>query len=626
MIRRVGILFSIILSVVASLTQAQVKETIVNERFYANYLNWPEDAVPDYSSSINNGTYLLKYNKESGSRSFDISTDLNPGANFFIETTGRATQSGKDSGFGIVWGKGRGGFFAFVISADGSFFVREARADGNNQYLVKRTISKNIRTGTQTNKLRVQFHPEVFEFFINDVYVARIPFHKFYGDNLGVILYGRQEVQISNFGVFGTRKVVVNNQKPVKLSIATYAINDDADADGIKLGNNNACINPGENVKMRVSLKNTSNFTSKSLKATVSCDNPNIKVYEQNKKISLPSISSNNVANMMFTFFVTGGYSELDVSFKIDIFDNDNKLLETIPLKVPLNTALPVIDRKDNNMTFTINLKDTPTDEVNAGFPTTFYHNENTYAVIIGVENYSYLPQAQFAANDAMVFYNYLVKVLNVPRNHILLVTDYNASKATIANFFKVKGRFANLITESPETILFYFSGLGAIDPQTGAPYILLSDSRANNAPTSGYPISEILQSIHNLKPKSAICFFETSFSGVTRTGEAFENNGGTFWNLPTLPTVSSANSEMALFYASAGEQANPIHDPSQHGLFTYCLLSAIKTSAFSNSTLNMKNLFSIVSRDMMKECTKRGITVVPKLDCINKDVITILK
>ena len=210
-------MFSIILSVVASLTQAQVKETIVNERFYANYLNWPEDAVPDYSSSVNNGTYLLKYNKETGSRSFDISTDLNPGANFFIETSGRATQCGKESGFGIVWGKGRSGFFSFVVSADGSFFVREARADGNNKYLVKRTPSKSIRTGGQENKLRVQFHPEVFEFFVNDVFVARIPFQKFYGDNLGVILYGRQEVAITKFGVFGSRKEVVA-QKVVRLT------------------------------------------------------------------------------------------------------------------------------------------------------------------------------------------------------------------------------------------------------------------------------------------------------------------------------------------------------------------------------------------------------------------------
>ena len=625
MMRGTGILFSIILSVVASLTQAQVKETIVNERFYANYLNWPEDAVPDYSSSVNNGTYLLKYNKETGSRSFDISTDLNPGANFFIETSGRATQCGKESGFGIVWGKGRSGFFSFVVSADGSFFVREARADGNNKYLVKRTPSKSIRTGGQENKLRVQFHPEVFEFFVNDVFVARIPFQKFYGDNLGVILYGRQEVAITKFGVFGSRKEVVA-QKVVRLTISTYAINDNVDADGTRLGNNNSCINPGENVKMRVSLKNTTNFSSKSLKASVSCDNPNIKLYEQNKKISLPSIASNDVANLMFTFFVAGGYTENSVAFKIDIFDNDNNLTETIPLKVPLNTALPVIDHKDNNMTFTFNIKDRSSDDVNTGFPTTFFHNDNTYAVIIGVENYSYLPQAQFASNDAMVFYNYLVKVLNVPRNHILLVTDYNASKATIANFFKVKGRLANLLTETPETILFYFSGLGSVDPQTGAPFILLSDSRADNAPTSGYPVSEIIQSIHGLRPKSAICFFENSFSGVTRSGEAFDKNGGTFWNLPTLPAISSANSEMALFYASAGEQANPVHEPSQHGLFTYCLLSAIKTSAFSNSTLNMKNLFSIVSRDMMKECTKRGITVVPKLDCINKEVITILK
>ena len=620
-----GILFSVILSVSLSVVNAQVKETIVNERFYSNTLGWPEDAVNDYSSSMRGGTYFLKYNKEGGSRCFDIATDLNPGRNFFIETSGRLTQYSKNGGFGIVWGKGRGGFFSFVVSSEGTYFIREARADGDNKYLVKPTPNRNIRKGGQTNKLRVQFHPEVYEFFVNDSFLVRIPFRKFYGDNTGLVLYGRQEAEVSDFGVFGSRKYLAVSTKPIKLTIAAYAINDGIDSDGTKLGNDNGRINAGESVKLRVSLKNTGNYVAQSLSAFVSSENPKVRVIDANKKISLPTASPNEVSNFLFKFYVAGDYSDNDVAFKIDIVDRDGNLAETMSFKVPVNTSLPSIDRKDNNLSLTINLKERPTDDVNTGFPTTFVRSDQTYAVVIGVENYTYLPKAQFAANDAAILYNYLVKVLNVPRHHILLVTDYNASRATIANFFSNNGRLVNLVSDRAEEIIFYFSGLGTVDPQSSAPYILLSDSRADNA-ASGYPVSEIINSLHRFRPKSAICFFETSFSGVTRSGEAFEKNGGTFWNLPSLPILSSANSEMALFYASAGEQPNPVYEPSQHGLFTHYLLSTIKTSAFSSTALTMKNLFSIVSREMMKECTKRGITVVPKIDCINKDDITILK
>lgn len=620
-----GIFFSLILSVLVSVSYAQVKETIVNEHFYSNNLGWPEDAVNDYSSNIKNGTYFLKYNKEGGSHTFDIATDLNPGRNFFIETSGRLLESNKDGGFGIVWGKGRTGFYSFVVSSNGSYFIREARADGNNKYLVKPTLNRNIRKGGLTNKLRVQFHPEVYEFFVNDSFLVRIPFRKFYGDNTGLVLYGRQEAEISDFGVFGSRKYLAVSTKPIKLTISAYSINDGIDNDGTKLGNDNSRINSGESVKMRVSLKNTGNYTAQSLSVYVSSENPKVRVFDANKKISLPTANPNEVANFMFKFYVVGDYGDNDVAFKIDIVDRDGHLSETMSFKVPVNTSLPSIDRKDNNLSLTINVKERPTDDVNSGFPTTFVRSDQTYAVIIGVENYTYLPKAQFAAHDAAIFYNYLVKVLNVPRHHILLVTDYNASKATIANFFSTNGRLVNLVSDRAEHIIFYFSGLGTIEPQSSAPYILLSDSRADNA-ASGYPVSEIINSLHRFRSKSVICFFETSFSGVTRSGEAFEKNGGTFWNLPSLPIISSANSEMALFYASAGEQPNPVYEPSQHGLFTHCLLSTIKTSAFSNSALTMKNLFSIVSREMMKECTKRGITVVPKIDCIYKDDITILK
>ncbi|MBR4213702.1 MAG: caspase family protein [Bacteroidales bacterium] len=622
--RAVAILLAMLWSVAVSITQAQVKETIVNERFVNNQLGWPVESQPDYSSSINYGHYNIKYNRETGSKTFDIATKLHPGRNFFIETTGRIKSGTKNGGFGIVWGKGKYGFFSFVITDNGTFFVREARAGGKNEYLVKPTVCKDIHKGGRENKLRVQYQQKMYVFFINDSLAAHIPFEKFYGDNLGLVIYGHQDVDVTSFGVFGTKQYEVVNSDPVQLHISGYAINDAIDSDGTKLGNGNSRINRGETIKMQVSLKNTARTTAQSFSAYISSESTRVRVIESGKKIPLSTVSFNEVAKLEFKFHVDDDFTASDILFKLDIIDQAGKLSEEIPFKVPVNTGIPAIDHKD--LSVTINFKERALDDVNNGIPTTLNQGDNTCAIIIGVEKYNNLPAAQFAANDAVVFYNYMTKVLRIPRQNIILFTDQNATKARIVNIFKPNGQLEHISTNRIDHVIFYFSGLGSVNPQSSAPYILLSDSRANDAEHTGYPVADIIRVIHNLRPKTAICFFETSFSGVTRSGEPFEDNGGTLWNLPSLPVLSSSEGEMAVFYASAGEQANPVVEQSRHGLFTHYMLSTIKQSAFSNSTLTMKALFTAISREMMKECGQRGITVVPKLDCINKDIITILK
>ena len=603
---------------------AQVKETIISERFVDNHHGWPEDMTSDFSASVCNGFYNLKYNKDLGSKSFDIPTKLYPGRNFFIETEGRILSGDKNNGFGIVWGKGNSGFFSFVITQKGTFYVREAKLGGHGGYLVKPTFSKQIRQGNAYNKIRVQYQQDEYVFFVNDNFVAHIPVERFYGDNAGLIIYGKQEVEVRSFGVYGTRKYESVSAEPTQLKVSGYAINDGIDNDGRKLGHGNSVMNRGDTILLALSLKNTGRNTAHSMFASITSDNPRIRVLESDKRIAIPTADPNEMVKVMFKFHIADDYNLGDIVFKVDITDKSGKLAETTSFKAPLNTIIPSIERKENNVTVTINFNDHSND-INASFPTTLNRGDNTCAVIIGVEKYQNLPEAKYAANDAVIFYNYLVKVLNVPRQNIILVTDNNATRTNISNIFKANGKLEHISLNKIDNVIFYFSGLGTVDPQSSAPYILASDSQMNN-PQSGYLVADILKVFHNLRTKSTICFFETSFSGVTRTGEAFETNGGTFWNLPRLPMLSSSDNEMAVFYASAGEQCNPLYDATKHGLFTHLLLTNIRASALSRSTLNMKTLFANISREMMKECTQRGISVVPKLDCVNKELITILK
>lgn len=622
MLKRAVILLALLMCSAVGAIKAQVRECIIDERFSSNVLGWPEDNNQNFSASVCEGIYTIKHKKTSGSQTFDIPSTLYPGRNFFIETEGRFKSGDKANGFGLVWGKGHNGFFSFVITQNGSYYVREAKAGGKGEYLINPTSSKFIKTGGAVNKLRVQCQKGVYSFFINQNYVSRLPFEPFYGDNLGLVLYGQQEVEITCFGVYGTKKTVtVNSQKP-QINILGYAINDGVDDDGAKLGNGNSRINSGEIVKMAVTLKNFGQSSARDMSAMISSDNQRVRMLDANKRIPIATTNPNETAKVLFKFFVADDFTGNDISLKVDILDLSGKIVETLPFKVPLNTGLPNFEHHDNN-SLSISFKDTPTD-VNTSLPVTKHNADNTVVVIVGIENYQYLPKATYADNDARIFFNYMAKVLNVPRQNIIIITDNNATYANINNIFKTSGRIQHLNLNRIDNVIFYFSGLGAVDSQSSAPYIMAYDSRPNTAAETGYPVADIFKQLQGVNPKSIVCLFETSFAGVDRSGNAFEENGGTFWSLPSLPVLTHNN--IAAMYASAGEQAAPVIGQSQHGLFTHWLLLTINNAALHHTPLSMKTLFSNVSREMMRECTKRGITVVPKLDCINKDIITILK
>lgn len=622
MFKRAVILLALLMCSAVPALRAQVRECIIDERFRDNSLGWPEDNNQNFSASVCEGIYTLKHKKTSGSQTFDIPSTLYPGRNFFIETEGRFKSGDKANGFGLVWGKGPTGFFSFVITQNGSYYVREAKAGGKGEYLIDPTSSKFIKTGGAVNKIRVQYQKGVYSFFINQNYVTRLPFERFYGDNLGLVLYGQQEVEITRFGVYGTKKTVAATNQNVQMNILGYAINDGVDHDGSKLGNGNSRINSGEIVKMAITLKNVGQTSARDMSAIVTSDNQRVRMFDANKKIPITTTNPNETAKVLFKFFVADDFTGNDISLKVDLLDPSGKVVSSLPFKVPLNTNLPVIEHQDNN-SLTISFKDTQTD-VNSSFPITKNNADNTVVVIIGIENYQHLPKAIYADNDARIFFNYMAKVLNVPRQNIIIITDNNATYTNIDNIFKPSGRIQHLNLSRIDNVIFYFSGLGAVDSQSSAPYIMAYDSRPNTAAETGYPVADIFKQLQVLNPKSIVCMFETSFAGVDRSGNAFEDNGGTFWSLPSLPVLTHNN--IAALYASAGEQANPVIDQSKHGLFTHWLLMSINNAALNHSILSMKTLFSNVSREMMKECTKRGITVVPKLDCNNKDIITLLK
>ncbi|MCQ2974971.1 MAG: hypothetical protein MJ211_09180 [Bacteroidales bacterium] len=311
----------------------EIKETILLERFRNNKHNWTIGETPEYSASIKGEKYYINHYKHIGSRTFETKVDFNPLRKFFIETMGVNVSGDKENGFGIMWGKGQYCYFSFVITNDGKFYVRQAKAGGNGSYLIEPKQSPYIKIG-KTNILRIQHQFHEYVFFINGKYVGYIPYQKFYGNSMGIVLYGKQEVVIGYFGVYGSTKLGIDDieENETKLKITGYAISNIVGEEEINRENN---VSPqkGENIKLAVKILNIGLYEAKNISVHIS-SNPKIKIDEKYKKISIPIVEVGKEVNVSFNFFVPSDYNQHDIPFKIDVVNNENVRLETLSLSI----------------------------------------------------------------------------------------------------------------------------------------------------------------------------------------------------------------------------------------------------------------------------------------------------
>ena len=604
---------------------AQVKETVLYEDFADNRAGWPEDITEVFSASVNDGTYYLSHKRSTGSKCFDIPVKMFLGDNYYIETVARLRSGRTDGGYGIVWGKGKGGYFSYVITASGRFFVRELRHGRQGEYLLGPRKCDHIHK-TGSNKIRVQYANDEIMFFINDKYVGHIPNRLYYGNDAGIILYGQQNVDVSSFGAFGTKNYEKLKDYHGAMRVISYEIEDGEDTDGERLGNGDCRISPGETIRLAVTLKNQGYGTYSGLRVKFYAVSGYVTVIDQDVAQYLNNIDRYSTQVLDLKFKVSQACRAEKLEFKLDITDTLDRLAESVTMPVMLNTSIPPINKDGRGtLSFTFNLREKDYGDINTAAPITLNNGNNTYAVIVGVESYMSLPKAKYATNDAKIFYRYLVKVLNLPRDNIIYAINQKATLKDVGDIFKVGGQLYYKVYNRPGVdLIVYFSGLGICDNGGTEPYLLLYDSKANSPRETAYPLSSLLRSLRGFRANSLMCFFDTSFAGVDRDGQPVSGANSTLRTSVSFPVV--ADNTTCLMYASGGGQLNPVVDNTSHGMFTHYLIATLLQYADERETLDMKHLYENIYQSMEREGKSRSINLFPRMDCINQDGIRLLK
>ena len=205
----------------------------------------------------------------------------------------------------------------------------------------------------------------------------------------------------------------------------------------------------------------------------------------------------------------------------------------------------------------------------------TSMQNKNTLAVVIGIENYQYVPDAKYAYNDAQVFREYLIETLGVSKQNIKMVLNSKATYAEINKLLGNKGWLQRKVKNNSTDIIIYFAGHGISDTEEKTSGLLAFDIDPNYA--IGVNIKNLYKNLTNLNAKSVTVFLDACFTGQTRDETLLIAESRP---ITVVPKVDLIQDNMSILTATSNTQTSGAIKEQKHGLFTYFLLKGLRGDA----------------------------------------------
>lgn len=239
----------------------------------------------------------------------------------------------------------------------------------------------------------------------------------------------------------------------------------------------------------------------------------------------------------------------------------------------------------------------------------------NKWALIVGIEDYAHLPDAEYARKDALVVKEYFNRILGVPEANIILLMDNDATKARIESYiYDYLPR--NLKKESQ--LYVYFAGHGAPDVKKGNAYLVPYDGDTRFLTSTGYQLKKFYTDLDKIGNGHTYIFLDACFSGIASRAAEMLAKG----MRPALIHVEdtqisrvSANHMVAISSSSAGEPSNAYPD-TEHGLFTYFLLKGLVGDADTNADkwLSVNEVYQYVFKNVSKQAQRMGSQQMPMI------------
>ena len=233
-------------------------------------------------------------------------------------------------------------------------------------------------------------------------------------------------------------------------------------------------------------------------------------------------------------------------------------------------------------------------------------------AIIIGIENYSEAPKANYANLDAQYFFDYARKAFGVKKQNINLLINENATvvKTDKALSLWLKSK----VKKNRSDLIIFFAGHGLASTDGKELYLLPQDGNPDRLERTALSRTDLFREIIELNPKSVTMFLDTCYSGVSRDEQMLLASARPIRIVADEQDGIPDN--FTIFSASKLDQISSGLKEAKHGIFSYYLMKGLEGNADSNQDNKITNgeLLAYMDENVSQKAAEQGRQQNPSL------------
>lgn len=214
----------------------------------------------------------------------------------------------------------------------------------------------------------------------------------------------------------------------------------------------------------------------------------------------------------------------------------------------------------------------------------------NAIGIIIGIENYSEVPKAPYAANDADIIEKYFINSLGMDKNNVFKYSNEETKGLFFRKMFDPdNGILARKVEKGVSEVFIYYSGHGVPDKNGDEVYLFPQDGQMDFLSEMGYSLNKFYDGLSKLQAKNVTVIMDACFSGASRQSESITASNLTGTKALGIKVKQStvrpweSDPSFRVLSSSSGDETSLGFDPSQSGLYTYFLCAGLQGEADGN-------------------------------------------
>lgn len=200
---------------------------------------------------------------------------------------------------------------------------------------------------------------------------------------------------------------------------------------------------------------------------------------------------------------------------------------------------------------------------------------QNSWAVVIGINDYQKWPKLQYAAHDADAIKTALTDKFGFAAEHVITLSNAEATRTNILSAFNTRLGGGKL--GKNDRVFVFFAGHGSTQQLSSGRtlgYIIPVDADPNQTATDAIPMTDLQNIAENLNAKHVFFVMDACYSGLGLTRGANDR----------FTQENARRIGRQMLTAGGADQMVADGGPGGHSVFTWTLLQAMDGKADLNS------------------------------------------